>query len=517
MRKRVNGTHVEGILADRVRAAKIRDVALLVLCLACSPAHHAETELRPSAAARAPPERGSRSADDAWLVGIGTGPEQTAKVCARERSDRVTSALCGEASSIRGLVELYAALGLGAPAERDVAATTHSLGLAARAVSAAIPRVFVFRSDETPLPWERFAVAAFSRGEQLVELVALDPNTLDYDFYLLRFEQACNLTGCTPEELLTERVESGWSGWTLYAESDLEDTPFDCVSCHRPFGPGTPKQLLMRQTASPWLHWGDFHGAYESRLCPAPQWPAPGPWIPGEGLELLLELEGSEGRYGGIPVRELIQAPSGERFALFLTDAENTLRGSRVPADYPYAQLDFASTEALCERLATGASPTWERQRAESLARGLPVPYYAEDLLDPRQRRELAADRLGFLADRETEAGLDVAMSLLRAEIAPAVGFVPREEDTAAEILHQLCVRCHASNTPSYLLRGRFDAERLDTMGPDVACEVRRRIALPRTAPDRMPPQRAAELPGWAIERILAYLEERDLDEDRCR
>ncbi|HEY3500051.1 MAG TPA: hypothetical protein VGK73_35420 [Polyangiaceae bacterium] len=511
----MKGTHADGIVADRARVAKFV-VALFVSCAGCSPAGDATPELRPSAVARAPPASGTRSPDDAWLVALGTGSEQTAKVCARGQRDRVTSALCGDAPSMGGLAELYAALGLADPEERDVAATTHSLGLAARAVSAANPRVFVFRADGTPLPWERFAVAAFSRGEQLVELVGLDPSTLDYNFYLLRFEQACNVTGCTPEELLTERAESEWSGWTLYAESDLEDTPFDCVSCHQPFGPDTPKQLLMRQTASPWLHWGDFRGAYESRLCPETQWPAPGPWIPGEGLELLLELEGAEGRYGAIPVRELADAPSGERFALFLTDAENTLRSSRVPADYPYAQLDFASTEALCERLATGSSPTWERQRAESLARGLPVPYFAEDLLDPARRLELEEDRDGFLAEHETEAALDVAMTLLGPEVATAVGFIPRETDTAAEILRQLCVRCHASSTPSHLLRARFDAAQLESIEPNVACEVRRRIALPQTAPDRMPPLRSGELPAWAVERVLEYLDERGLTESRC-
>ena len=32
-----------------------------------------------------------------------------------------------------------------------------------------------------------------------MELARLDPATYDFNFYLLRFEQACNRTRCTPE------------------------------------------------------------------------------------------------------------------------------------------------------------------------------------------------------------------------------------------------------------------------------------------------------------------------------
>jgi len=31
----------------------------------------------------------------------------------------------------------------------------------------------------------------------------MDPATFDFNFYLLRFEQACNRARCTPEDLLT--------------------------------------------------------------------------------------------------------------------------------------------------------------------------------------------------------------------------------------------------------------------------------------------------------------------------
>ncbi len=458
-----------------------------------------------------------RAADDVWLTRLGVGEIQTRRVCERGSSDRVATALCAEGVRLGGLTDLHVALGLSDSANRHVAVTTHSLGLAARYVSAANPRAFVFGAHGAPVPFERFSVVGFARGEQLVELVGLDPTSLDYRFYLLRFERACELTGCDATDLLTGRIESGWTGWTLYADEDLEDTPFDCVACHRPFGPGTPKQLLMRQTASPWLHWGDFRGASESRLCPEPKFPAPGPFIPGDGLDVLQALEGPAGSYAGIPVTELAAAPSGERFALFLTDAENTLRSTRQPSDYPYAQVDFGSTEALCERLAGGTSATWERQRAESLSRGLPVPYYAQNVLDPLAQAALLTDRSGVLASQVDAAPLEVAMGWLDPEVATAVGFEPRASDTAPELLRALCVRCHAGDTEPDLARARFDAERLDRIEPAVARAVRERIALPSTAAERMPPWRTGELPAWAIARIEGYLDEHCASPGACR
>jgi hypothetical protein len=348
----------------------------------------------------------------------------------------------------------------------------------------------------------------FARGEQLVELVALDPATLDYNFYLLSFQQACNASRCTPADLLTDEIESGWTSFTLYQDRDLEDTPLDCLSCHQPFGPGTKKQLVMRQTAHPWLHWGDFRGITENRICPDPPLPPPGRLFPGDGLDLLVRLEGRDGRHAGLSVAELADSASGERFSLFLTDAENTIRSSAPASSYGYAQLDFDSTMPLCERLWTGQSPTWERARQESMAKGLPVPYFAHDVMDAEKRTEISADRARFLARRAGEDAFDVAMSLIAADVSTAVGFVPRESDSAETLLREMCVRCHASSTEKRLRRARFDAERLERIEPGVAEAIRGRLSLPRTSPELMPPLRAGELPAWAIARIDAYLRE---------
>ncbi len=450
----------------------------------------------------------SKRPEDAWLGAIGTGAAQMARVCGRGAKDRVASVLCGPtAASIRSLTDLHRALGLGEPANRYVAATTHSLGLSARVVSAANPRSFVYTSKRIPIPYEDLVVTSFARGEQLVELVALDPATIDYNFYLLRFEQACNASRCTPDDLLTVKLESGWTGFTLYADKDLEDTPLDCLSCHQPFGAGTHKQLVMRQTATPWLHW-DFRGIDEDRICYEQTMPYPGRWIPGDGLELMARLEGANGRHGGIPVSELVETPSGERFSLFLTEAENTIRESAYPAGYLYAQLDYDSSGPLCEWLQKGTRELWEKSRATSMSKGLPQPYHSQDVSDPERRAEVDSDRAGFLARHASEDAFDVAMSLIAADATTAVGFVPRSSDTAELILREMCVRCHAAATEKRLRRARFNAESLDRIDPGVAESVRERIRLPRSSPELMPPLRVGELPPWAIARIDAYLRE---------
>ena len=129
-----------------------------------------------------------------------------ARVCARGADDRVAQALCASPpAAISSLEDLYGALQLASPDKRRLAATTHSLSLSGRTVSGANPRVVVLADNSVPggLPYEGVVATAFARGEQQVELVALDPATYEYNFYLLRFVQRCNASRCTSEPLLT--------------------------------------------------------------------------------------------------------------------------------------------------------------------------------------------------------------------------------------------------------------------------------------------------------------------------
>lgn len=460
-----------------------------------------------------------QSPEEAWLAEIGTGAAQNQRVCARGARDRVALALCADDVAVNSLGDLYRELGLGPEGARRMAVTTHSLSLAGRTVSAANPRVMLFTDTNAPggpVPYDEIVATAFTRGQQLVELVGLDPATYDYNFYLLKFDQACNGSRCTPEDLLGPRVESGWLDWTLYLDSDLEDTALNCLTCHRPFGADNPKQLLMRQVTDPWMHWGDFRGGDES-MCPTkpPEGATPQVVASADGLDLLRMLEGETGSYAGLPVAELHAASSGDAMSDFLVDAELLLSASPAPP-HLYGQLAFSTRETLCERFYTGESPTWDEERRTSQAGGFPFPYYAPDVLDEHRRSQLVAGRQALWQREHERDSFELAASLLASDAAAAVGFVPRATDAASDILRGLCVRCHAASTDPSLARARFDAE-AEAITPATFDEVARRLALPHWSPQAMPPRLAGELPAWAVERVLGYLAERCSIPGSCR
>src|SRR6185436_12704485 len=128
-------------------------------------------------------------------------------------------------------------------------------------------------------------------------------------------------------------------------------------------------------------------------------------------------------------------------------------------------QRNFYTREVVCERFYTGTSPTWDLGRSKSLALGLPEPYYTPDVLSAESRAALAAGRTAFLKDKRGGA-FEVAASLIASEAASAIGFVPRQEDSAPDILSGLCVRCHAHDTDPSLRRAGFDAQALDSIEP---------------------------------------------------
>jgi len=76
-------------------------------------------------------------------------------------------------------------------------------------------------------------------------------------------------------------------------------------------------------------------------------------------------------------------------------------------------------------------------------------------------------------------------------------------------MLRSMCARCHNDRTDTHLARSRFNATALDRLNADGAREIVRRISLPPTSPERMPPLRAGELPDGAIARLTAFLQAR--------
>ena len=458
-----------------------------------------------------------------WLGRVGTGPAQTAAVCGRGAADPVARALCRTpAPVLGGLDDLYRALGVSPGSDGLAAVTTHSLGLSARTVSALNPRTFVF-SRYASLDENTIAAVAFSRGEPFVEMVGYDPGARDFNFYLLAFEPACSSpAACAPRDLLSERIEAAWTSWTLYADRDLEDTPLDCGSCHRPDGAGAPRRLLMRQVDGPWMHWGDFRGVSAPTACTDETGATT--LVDGEivadGADLLRVVDGPLGRHGGVAVADLIAAPSGYDLSSFLFYAAGLVDGiGDVPClapDCPFSEPDpFPSQEILCDRLRHGRADAdggaWSRYRADVRARGFPAPFFDPDIPDASSREAVARDFVAFVAapppaQQDGGDAFTKTSGLITPEVARAIGFLPDDGDAAPALLTKMCVRCHGANTDPRLARSRFNAAALDPLDASTARAILERISLPPTSPERMPPLRAGELPPWAIERIAELL-----------
>lgn len=458
-----------------------------------------------------------------WLNRIGVGETQTAAACSQGAADPVARALCqSPRPALTGLADLYRVLEITPGTDGDVAVTTHSLGLSARTVSAVNPRTIAFRKYSQLTPTDTSAVA-FSRGQPLTELMGYDPVANAFRFYLLAFRPSCAHGTCSASDLLSERIESDWLDWTLYTERDLEDTPLNCTSCHRPDGAQSPSRMLMRQIESPWLHWGDFRGVKPPTSCPDGS--GNDAWVEGQieadGADLLRLLNGPDGRHGAIPVENLIAAASGYDLSSFLFYAAGYADGPGdvpcLPPNCPFSEPHpFPASEVLCDRLQRGRADVpggaWSVYRAQVLARGFPVPYFDPDVLDAALRSKVATDFGDFLTSPPTAAGAGDAFTLLSGlvseDVTRAVGFLPDPDDSASVILTKMCVRCHSDSVDPALgpRRSKFNALALDRLDATQARKIIERIRLPRTSPELMPPLLAGELPDWARERVEEFL-----------
>jgi hypothetical protein len=196
------------------------------------------------------------------------GEDQRRALCARNHDDAVSNAFCGErAPDVSSLADVQRLLGftLEGGAISGFSLIGHSSALPTRSVSSINPGSVIVSlptgqpPDGAPLngdPGPRrddgnIVALAYARGDQVVELAVM-PRSRSPRFYLLRYEQACNDDvvddehpsphgACTSADLLTERTEQGWTGWSLYDDDDLKNSAFDCLHCHQPDGPGTQR------------------------------------------------------------------------------------------------------------------------------------------------------------------------------------------------------------------------------------------------------------------------------------
>jgi hypothetical protein len=382
--------------------------------------------------------------------------------------------------------------------------------------------------DDAGLPQSATDLAiAFTRGDQMVEMLGVDVPNQRLNFYLLAYGHACRAAGdCTASDVLGPRIERDWTSWTLYQAEDIDDTPLSCLSCHQSDGPGTPRRFLMRQSILPWIHWGESSEAITISRC------ADGTrlalsYVPTSGATVIPNLGGAfaqahagETLFGGEPIESLIQRRSGAvisdaakqvRAAILRRDGNPSLDDNveeRFPLQEPFPlDSDQVLQGDYCP---DGNKDVWSGYRQSVLLReGLPIPYYGYDILESKEGASARADYGAFLRANPSSDAFDILSPLVSDEIGTAVGFLPDAEGDAPAILRQMCGRCHTGQEDPSMRRARFDARHPERLTRASMSEAMRRIQLAERDPEVMPPRRAGRLPAWAVERVGAYFEGR--------
>jgi mono/diheme cytochrome c family protein len=351
-----------------------------------------------------------------------------------------------------------------------------------RSVNPLNPRVIVF--DNVPrdrLSRRHFVAAGFTRGEPVVELATRDETSQQLRFFVVAFRRACDDTkACTLADQLTELGESGWTSVSLYEDVDLENTALDCLRCHQPGGPGTPRMLRMQELRFPWTHF----------LAPKRESVT--------GFELARDLFTAHlpsERLGGVPARLLLDASD--------PGALSQLLAQEGSADQPN---EFPGFTITLEREATGTSATWSALLDKaSRAEAIPVPWWGLRVTDEATQAETARAFQQALIDSKPEAIVELR-GLHTDEVERATGVRPRTGATGREVLVQACGQCHQAARNQALTRARFDALRLEGNSPQERQLAIDRLRLPERDPLHMPPALCGVLTDDEVQRALDAL-----------
>jgi cytochrome c553 len=441
-------------------------------------------------------DRSSALHDQATLAHLPTSEAQWSRLCARGHADPITERLC-KRPKLESLADLFSALGLsftshignGELGNPSFALLSHSTSLAGRHVSPINPRVFVFTSPATEGPISGagkkdpgFIALAFARGEPLVELAARDTKTGELRFFLVRVALPCEGAGCSAAELYGPSIESGWDDVSVYDDTDLENTVFDCNVCHQPGGPSSPKMLRMIEQRPPWTHF--FRDNDQGKLLVADYFRAhdksetyggvPGhlvSWSEPARLEGLVEHEGFIQQPLELPTRDL---------------ARQVMKGED-PAKLP-------AYVALYERARVGQS--------------LPVPFPDYAFVAPATLATAAKTYRELI--KPDAPLLDAELGDLHSQDARArVGLVPSPGADGEAVLLQMCARCHNGSLDQSLSRANFDATRLGALDEAERARAIERMRLPDSSPLKMPPPRFGSLSERDIAAASGVLDSR--------
>jgi hypothetical protein len=414
--------------------------------------------------------------------GFKSGAAQLAQLCARNNGDAVSKAFCasGTPPTIASIVDLQTLLGLdfkagqtgnGRNGNPAFVLTGHSSSLVTHFTSAINPRAIIFTPPKStgrvnnPQPLASFIAMGFVRGEQFIELISNDPTANggqgDLNFFLFRFDQACAATtaGCSYDDLLTPKVESTFTGYSLYQDVDIKNTIFDCLQCHQTTGPGTAKILRMQELQNPWGH---FFRNNRSN-----------------GQALLADYAAAHPTtevYAGIPGAAITNSDPAQ------------LEGLVENQGFQKQPNEFTTGKILDQ----GANATWMALYNNSMmSLDIPPPYHENRVTDPAK---LATATSAYQAAMSgTPLSMDIRDIFLDAAaqdmtFRPATSLVTAQNGLG--IMVQICQQCHNPSLDQTLSRAKFDVTKLATMSREEKDKAIKRLSLDPTAFRRMPPPR---------------------------
>jgi len=415
-------------------------------------------------------------------------------LCGRQAADRVARLFCGEtAPEIAGLEDFAAQLGL---RPDDGLLIGHSTALGGHLVSAANPRVLRMPGFELDAS---LVVIAFTRGQQRVELLALDPTTERMNLYLVEFEQRCNgeAEGCSAGDLFGPAIEEGWLELRIRDDEDLKNTPSDCRRCHGGSAGMPGPVLLMRELEVPWMHW------FRERS----------PLIEDYRQAHLEPHTGVVEAIGGLSPGGVHNPDRMENLVGLLERAG--LQGPQ-PLLFPSAVVGFetgeidSATGLPSESGPAHVSPTWAGIYDAFRQGQLPAPPFRHERVTHVDglKRFAESYRAMLAGEIATEALISPREVFpddpqLRAEI----GLEVEPDAGGVEALLQACASCHNARLDPTLSRARFDVD-LARVDRSTLARAIERIQLPADDPAVMPPREARQLTAPTRLRLLEFLEQ---------
>jgi len=402
-------------------------------------------------------------------------------------ADLITKMFCqdlvpgGSIPAPKSLAELQRILGLdfkdpnggnGTGGNPAFAILGHSSALTARKVTTITPTAFIF----TPPPADGskprgFIFLAFDPGEQFVEVASHDPTTDEVNLYLVLFDQACTHSpgGCTPTNLLTPQLVTGWSNVRVYeSETALNNTIADCRQCHAPIDKD-PQILRMQEILPPFTHW--FSSQTDG------------------GRSLLKDFHAAHGTkedYGPIPAA-MIDKSDPSLMAKMIT-----LAGfGKQPNVFDSAKIE-TEVRAMAPgqpsaNTPPGDSATWRASYEAAVAgRFIAAPYHDVKVTDPTKLTRMTQAYRQWMSG--TLQALPDIRDVFLDEGLRDMGFAPKEDLDGRALLVQMCKQCHNDNLDLTLTRARFNMDHLSEMSRDEKNLAIDRLRLPLNDRLRMPP-----------------------------